>query len=93
MKAIWNNTIIAETTDTVEVEGNHYFPKDSLKKEFLIESKFSTHCPWKGDASYFSIKVNGETNTDCIWYYPNPKEKAQMVKDRVAFWGGVKVVD
>jgi uncharacterized protein (DUF427 family) len=93
MKAIWNETIIAETTDTVEVEGNHYFPKDSLNKEFLIESKYSTHCPWKGEASYFSIKVKDEVNKDCIWYYPNPKEKAQMVKNRVAFWGGVKVID
>lgn len=93
MKAIWNDAVIAESDDIVEVEGNAYFPKDSLKKEFIEESDFTTFCPWKGEASYFSLLVNGKKNKDAVWYYANPKEKAQMVKDRVAFWGGVEVTE
>lgn len=91
MKAIWNDTIIAESDDIIEVEGNAYFPKESVKSEFLKESDYHTTCPWKGEASYYDIVVNGETNKDAAWYYPNPKEDAKHIKDYVAFWKGVEV--
>lgn len=91
MKAIWNNQIIAESNDTLVVEGNHYFPKDSVNKEFLIESDTHTTCPWKGEASYYSIKVDDKINKDAAWYYPEPKEAAQEITGHVAFWRGVEV--
>jgi uncharacterized protein (DUF427 family) len=91
MKAIWNNQVIAESNDTVVVEGNHYFPEDSVKKEFLKDSTTTSHCPWKGDASYYSLEVNGEENKDAVWYYPNPSELAKGIKGHVAFWKGVEV--
>jgi uncharacterized protein (DUF427 family) len=91
MKAIWNNTVIAESEDTVLVEGNHYFPEESLKREFITFSNHKSSCPWKGQASYYSLVVNGELNTDAVWYYPDPKTEAEMVRGRVAFWKGVKV--
>ena len=91
MKATWHDTVIAESDDTVVVEGNHYFPVASLKREFTAFSNHHTTCPWKGEASYYSLLVNGEMNADAVWYYPTPKPEAQMVKDRVAFWKGVKV--
>lgn len=91
MKAIWNNEIIAESDDTVIVEGNHYFPESSLKKEFINDSGTTTHCPWKGDASYYSLNVNGKENKDAVWYYPQPSELAKHIKNRVAFWKGVEV--
>jgi uncharacterized protein (DUF427 family) len=91
MKAIWNNTVIAESADTVLVEGNHYFPESALKKEFTTFSNHKTMCPWKGQASYYSLLVNGEMNADAVWYYPDPKPEAEMVRGRVAFWKGVKV--
>ncbi len=91
MKAIWNDTVIAESDDTVVVEGNHYFPRESLKDEFVADSSTTSHCPWKGDASYYSIVVNGETNTDAAWYYPTPKSAASEIAGRVAFWRGVQV--
>lgn len=91
MKAIWNDQIIAESKETVVVEGNHYFPAESIKSEFFLESKTQTTCPWKGVASYNSISVNGETNKDAAWYYPNPKDAAKEIKGRYAFWKGVKV--
>jgi uncharacterized protein (DUF427 family) len=91
MKAVWNNTLIAESDDTVLVEGNHYFPESALKREFVTFSNHKTSCPWKGQASYYSINVNGELNTDAIWYYPDPKPEAASIKGRVAFWKGVKV--
>jgi uncharacterized protein (DUF427 family) len=91
MKAVWNNTVIAESPDTVLVEGNHYFPEESLKKEFTTFSNHKSMCPWKGQASYYSLMVNGEMNTDAVWYYPDPKPEAEMVRGRVAFWKGVKV--
>lgn len=93
MKAIWNNEIIAESENTVVVEGNHYFPPQSVKKEFLSKSPTQTSCPWKGEASYYTLSVNGKINKDAAWYYPSPFEKAQMIKDHVAFWKGVSVVD
>ena len=90
MKATWNNTVIAESNDTVVVEGNHYFPPESVNKEYFQESNSHTTCPWKGEASYYNVVVNGETNKDAAWYYPEPKEAAAEIKDRVAFWRGVK---
>lgn len=91
MKAIWNDAVIAESDDTVVVEGNHYFPAKSVKTEFLQPSSTHTTCPWKGEASYHDLVVNGETNKDAAWYYPEPKEAAAEIKDRVAFWKGVRV--
>ena len=91
MKAIWNNTVIAESDDTVLVEGNHYFPESSLKREFTTFSNHKTSCAWKGQASYYSLIVNGDMLADAVWYYPDPKPEAEMVRGRVAFWNGVKV--
>lgn len=91
MKAIWNNTVIAESEDTVLVEGNHYFPESTLKREFTTFSNHKSSCAWKGQASYYSLIVNGDVNTDAVWYYPEPKPEADMVRGRVAFWKGVKV--
>jgi uncharacterized protein (DUF427 family) len=92
MKAIWNGETIAESNDTVVVEGNHYFPADCLKEACFIPSSTTTHCPWKGSASYYTLQVDGKENKDAAWYYPDPKEKAQHIKGRVAFWRGVEVV-
>jgi uncharacterized protein (DUF427 family) len=91
MKATWNNTTIAESDDTVVVEGNHYFPAESVKQEFLQPSAKHTTCPWKGEASYYDVVVNGEVNGDSAWYYPDPKPAAAEIKDRIAFWRGVTV--
>jgi uncharacterized protein (DUF427 family) len=91
MKAIWNGTIIAQSDDTVVVENNHYFPESALKREYFESSDYKTTCPWKGQASYYSLKVNGETNRDAVWYYPQPKPEAKAVGGRVAFWKGVKI--
>ncbi|MBC7918608.1 MAG: DUF427 domain-containing protein [Rhodoferax sp.] len=91
MKAVWNNTVIAESDDTVVVEGNHYFPASSLNREYTTFSNHKTSCAWKGQASYYSLIVNGEMNPDAVWYYPDPKPEAVAVKDRVAFWKGVTV--
>jgi uncharacterized protein (DUF427 family) len=92
MKAVWNDKVIAESTDTVVVEGNHYFPPESLKKEYVQSSSHTSVCPWKGLASYYTLNVDGTTNTDAAWYYPEPKSAAQQIKGRVAFWKGVNVV-
>ncbi|SMD45391.1 Uncharacterized conserved protein, DUF427 family [Aquiflexum balticum DSM 16537] len=91
MKAIWNNTVIAESEKTIQIEGNHYFPADTIKKEYFKPSDTHTTCPWKGVASYYSIVVNGETNKDAAWYYPEAKPAAREIQDHVAFWKGVKV--
>ena len=91
MKAIWNNTVIAESEDIVTVEGNHYFPINSIKKEFFKESTTKTLCPWKGSANYFSIEIDGKINADCAWYYPKPSFLAKKIKDRIAFWNGVEI--
>lgn len=93
VKATWNNAVIAESNDTVVVEGNHYFPPEAVNREHLQSSNSHTHCPWKGDASYYNLVVNGETNKDAAWYYPEPKDAAAEIKDRIAFWRGVKVED
>ena len=91
MKAVWNNQILAESNDTIVVENNHYFPLAALKMEFLVPSDSKTHCPWKGEASYYSVIVEGKVNKDAAWYYPSPKQAAMKIKDRVAFWRGVEV--
>ena len=91
MKAIWNGATLAESDDTVVVERNHYFPPDSIRRAYFSESDTHTTCPWKGEASYYNVTVNGTTNEDAAWYYPNPKEAAASIKDRVAFWKGVVV--
>jgi len=91
MKATWNDAVIAESNDTVVVEGNHYFPAESVNRAYLEPSDTHTTCPWKGEASYYSLTVNGQTNKDAAWYYPVPRVAAAEIKDRVAFWKGVKV--
>jgi len=91
MKAVWNGVTIAESDDTVVVEGNHYFPVSSLRRDLLVDSTTTTICPWKGTASYFSLSVDGKTNADAVWYYPTPKDAAKQITDRVAFWKGVQV--
>ena len=91
MKAVWNDVVVAESDDTVVVEGNHYFPESALKREFFTFSNHKSMCPWKGQATYFSLLVRGELNIDAVWYYPEPKPEADMVRGRVAFWKGVKV--
>jgi uncharacterized protein (DUF427 family) len=90
-KAVWNGEVIADSDDTVIVEGNHYFPRDSVRTELLRDSDTHTVCPWKGTASYQSLVVNGKVNEDALWYYPEPKPAAEHVTDRVAFWKGVEV--
>lgn len=93
MKAIWNGQVIAESNDTVLVEGNHYFPEDSVRKEFLLHSNHRTSCPWKGQARYWSLLVNGDLNPEAAWYYPEPSEAAAQIKGRIAFWKGVQVTE
>jgi uncharacterized protein (DUF427 family) len=90
-KAIWNGEVIAESPETVMVEGNHYFPAGSVKKEFLRESGTHTVCSWKGTASYYSLEVQGQTNPDAAWFYPEPKPAAKEITGRIAFWKGVKI--
>ncbi|TCK65205.1 nucleotidyltransferase-like protein [Winogradskyella wandonensis] len=91
MKAIWNNTIIAESEDTVVIEGNHYFPHESIKSEYFKPSNTHTICPWKGTASYYTLNVEGSENKDAAWYYPEVSELAKGIKNRVAFWRGVTI--
>ncbi len=91
MKAIWNGTVIAQSDDTVLVEGNHYFPADAVNRQFTTFSNHKTMCSWKGQASYYSLIVNGDMNIDAAWFYPDPKPEAESVRDRVAFWKGVVV--
>jgi uncharacterized protein (DUF427 family) len=91
MKATWNGATIAESEDTVVVEGNHYFPSQSIRAEYLRDSDTHTTCPWKGLASYKSIEVDGQLNADAAWYYPEPKDAAAEIKDRFAFWRGVEI--
>jgi uncharacterized protein (DUF427 family) len=88
--ASWNGTVIASSDDTVVVEGSHYFPREAVTA-VLRESDTHTVCPWKGTASYLSVEVDGQVNTDAAWYYPQPKDAAKQIKDRVAFWKGVEV--
>ena len=91
MKAEWNGEVIAESDNTVVVEGNHYFPEASVRREWLCFSNHISHCAWKGEAKYHSLLVNGELNADAVWYYPEPKEAAHNIKGHMAFWKGVRV--
>lgn len=91
MKAIWNDTVIAESEDTIVIENNHYFPAESIKKEFFKESDSQSTCPWKGLASYYTLTVEGKENKDAAWYYPEVSELARTIKGRVAFWKGVRI--
>ena len=91
VKATWNGAVIAESDDTVVVEGNHYFPADAVTEGVLKPSDTTTVCPWKGTASYHSLVVDGQENTDAAWFYPEPKSAAAEIRDRIAFWKGVQV--
>lgn len=93
MQATWNGAVLASSDDTVVVEGNHYFPAESLDRELFSGTDTHTHCPWKGDASYYSVTVDGQTNADAAWYYREPLPEAAMVTGRVAFWKGVEVTE
>ncbi|MBE2234714.1 MAG: DUF427 domain-containing protein [Anaerolinea sp.] len=91
MKAIWNGAILAESDQTIVVEGNHYFPPDALRSEYFKNSGTHTTCPWKGVASYYNVVVDDKTNADAAWYYPAPKDAAKQIAGYVAFWRGVQV--
>lgn len=91
MKAIWNGQLLADSADTVVVEGNHYFPAASLNSEFIVGSDTQSFCPWKGTAHYYTVVVNGERNEDAAWFYPETKEQADNIKGRIAFWNGVEI--
>ena len=93
MKVTWNGQVIAESEDTIVVEGNHYFPPDAVRKMFFTPSGTHTTCPWKGVASYYTVQVDGKENADAAWYYPHPKESAKNIEGRVAFWKGVQVTE
>jgi uncharacterized protein (DUF427 family) len=90
-KAIWNDEVIAESDDTVVIEGNVYFPRASVREDVLVDSATHTVCPWKGKASYYTLKSNGHTTPDAVWFYPEPKPDAAAVRNRVAFWKGVRI--
>jgi len=90
-KAVWNGAVLAESDQTVVVEGNHYFPADSVNREYLKPSQTHTVCPWKGEAGYYSLEVDGEVNEDAAWFYPDPKDAAAKIKNCVAFWKGVQI--
>jgi uncharacterized protein (DUF427 family) len=92
-QAIWNGAVIAESNDTVVVEGNHYFPPDSVSEQYLAPSDRHTVCHWKGTASYYDVVVDGQTNPGAAWYYPDPSPAARQIKDHIAFWRGVRVED
>lgn len=91
--ATWNGTVLAESEQTVLVEGNHYFPKESINSQYFKPSDHRTSCPWKGEAHYYDLHVKGETNPQAAWFYPQTKPKAEHIKDHVAFWRGVVVTD
>jgi len=93
MKAIWNEQVIAESDQTIIIEGNHYFPAEAMRQEYIQPSNTHTVCPWKGTASYYTLDVNGTQNKDAAWYYPEPKEAAAQIKNYIAFWKGVKVTE
>lgn len=90
-RAQWNGAVLADSEDTIVIEGNHYFPPDALNQNYFKPSSEKTVCPWKGTASYYDIEVNGDVNKTAAWTYPEPKEAAQQIKDYVAFWKGVEV--
>jgi len=93
MKATWQGATLAESDDTIVVEGNHYFPPSSIVREHFAPSVTHTHCGWKGDASYYDVTVNGDVNRDAAWFYPEPFDAAAQIRDYVAFWNGVEVTE
>ncbi len=93
IRAIWRSIVIAESETTVELEGNHYFPPETIKSEFLKDSDHKTVCSVKGEASYKSVVIEGDTNENAAWYYPEPKEEASHIKNLIAFWNGVEIID
>ena len=93
MKAIWNNTVLAESDATVVIENNHYFPPQDINKMYFKKSETHTHCSWKGNASYYSIDVDGRINEDAAWYYPSTSHAAKPIEGYVAFWKGVEIVE
>jgi uncharacterized protein (DUF427 family) len=93
IKAIWNDKVVAASDATVVVEGNHYFPPEGVQAEYLRDSSTTTVCGWKGTAHYYDLVVDGQTNLGAAWYYPTPKDAAQQIRGRIAFWKGVQIVD
>jgi uncharacterized protein (DUF427 family) len=93
IEAIWNDQVIAHSDDTVVVEGNHYFPREDVDPSVLVPSDTTSVCPWKGTAQYYTIECDGERNADAAWYYPEPKPEAENIRDRIAFWRGVEIID
>lgn len=91
IRAVWNGVVLAEAAEAVRLEGNHYFPVSSLRREYFSDSPTTTVCPWKGTAHYYGVTVDGQVNADAAWYYPDPSTKAGQIKDHVAFWKGVRV--
>lgn len=91
MKAVWHDTVLAESDNTIVVEGNHYFPPNSIKEQYFEKSDYTSFCGWKGMANYYSVKVDGKTNENCAWYYAEPNDAAKKIKGHVAFWNGVTV--
>lgn len=92
MKAIWKDTVLAESADTIVVEGNHYFPREAINPEYFLESSSHTVCPWKGMASYYDVVVYDDVNRNAAWYYPSPSQAAKQIEGYVAFWHGIRVV-
>jgi uncharacterized protein (DUF427 family) len=92
-KATWMGAVLADSTETHVVEGNHYFPAESIDKQYFKASDSTSQCPWKGEASYYNVEVEGKVNVDAAWFYPNPKDAAKQIKHHVAFWKGVEIVD
>jgi uncharacterized protein (DUF427 family) len=93
MKATWENTVVAQSNETIVVEGNHYFPPDSINPEYFAPSDTHTTCPWKGVATYYHVKVGEKVNSDAAWFYPQPKDAAKSIKNYIAFWRGVKIAE
>ena len=90
-KATWNGAVLAESIETIEIEGNQYFPPESVNRQYLEDSTMHSTCPWKGEASYYHVVVNNEKNPDAAWYYPSPKDAAAQIKNHVAFWKGIQI--
>jgi len=91
VRALFQDKVIAESENTIQIEGNHYFPPEDVNRDFLKQSDTNTFCPWKGTASYYSVEIEGDAAADAAWYYPDPKSAAEKIKDYVAFWKGVRV--
>ncbi len=91
IRAVWNGAVLAEAQETVQLEGNDYFAADCVRREFLTDSATTTRCPWKGTAHYYTVTVDGQTNPDAAWYYPDPSSRAQQIAGHVAFWKGVRI--